>query len=210
MRAFARLRKSRGFTLVELMIVVAIIGILAALAIYGVRRYMASAKTSEAKNTIGGISRSATQAYERESANNQMLPDATSGTVPTNALCTSAPGVPSSFASVKGIKYQPSTADGSDFNVPAAAADTGRDSWKCLKFSLTQPTYYQYGYGAGAAPTGMAYTYTSAGEDPTGFVAVAMGDLNGDGVASTFARGAVVLNGQVKLSTQVYVQNEFE
>ncbi|MFP6684876.1 MAG: hypothetical protein VB934_09190 [Polyangiaceae bacterium] len=39
------------------MIVVAIIGVLAALAIYGVRKYLPHSKTSEAKQTVGAITR---------------------------------------------------------------------------------------------------------------------------------------------------------
>ena len=50
-----RLRKSEGFTLIELMIVVAIIGILAAIAIPNFLTYQCKSKQSEAKTNLGGI-----------------------------------------------------------------------------------------------------------------------------------------------------------
>ena len=146
MRAFKRYTK-RGFTLVELMIVVAIIGVLAALAIYGVRRYLASSKTAEAKNTIGAISRAAVGAYEREVYGNQLLPDATSSSTIMHQLCKTLPGrVPAAPPPAK--KYQPSTQDGVDFN--GGDMLTG---WKCLKFQMSEPIYYSYWYEQGGSTT---------------------------------------------------------
>src|SRR5512137_521990 len=58
-------RDNRGFTLVELMIVVAIIGILAAIAIPNFLQFRLKAKTSEAKSNLGAI-RSTEVAYFAE------------------------------------------------------------------------------------------------------------------------------------------------
>lgn len=55
----------RGYTLTELLITVAMIGILAALGMMGFRRYMSSAQSSEAKAIISGI-RGGEEAYKAE------------------------------------------------------------------------------------------------------------------------------------------------
>ena len=52
---FKALRKQEGFTLIELMIVVAIIGILAAIAIPNFLQYQMKSRQSEAKTNLMAI-----------------------------------------------------------------------------------------------------------------------------------------------------------
>jgi type IV pilus assembly protein PilA len=185
-----RLRK-RAFSLVELMIVVAIIGVLSTLAIQGVRRYLANAKSAEARNALGSMARNAVDQYEKEKFDTTGVL-AAGGTQASGAksFCgTATATVPAGIASVKGQKYQSNPTEWEAGSITAG--------WKCLKFSVDSPQAYMYGYTGTTVIDGA-------------FTASAKGDLDGDGTASTFEIFGKADNGVARFSPAITETNPDE
>jgi type IV pilus assembly protein PilA len=163
---------------------VVVVPVFLSLAIYGLRKYIANAKTAEARNSIAQIAKDAAAAYEGGAAT----------THGAHALCASASRpVPESIRYVSGAKYQ--SAPG-DWSVDAAQ----NAGFACLRFSMDQPQYYMYSYHASGR--------SSAGDS---FQARANGDLNGDGVLSTFTlKGHVEPNGAIAVDPNLVETNPQE
>ena len=177
--------RARAFTLIELMIVVAIVGLLAVLGGYAVRKYMATAKSAEARNALGQISKDAASAFEKESTNASLVATGNSTSL-IRALCDTSTIVPPGVPAAQ--KYQSTTADWR-----AGSATTG---WSCLKFSMSAPQYYSYQYVA-------LNTSATAGV----YQANAWGDLNGDGSTSHFWVNGSVQGGMLSTSPAILDSN---
>jgi len=165
----SRLRdnSAKGFTLIELMIVVAILAILAVVAVPAFVKYMRRAKTTEAIDQLDKIYKSSSTYYA--------APRVEKGTG-TKIECQ--------FPSNQGM-----TPDVSAKKCCAGALDTDKDdrcdvdtakwttdSWSALNFQMNDQHYF-------------GYVYTSSGTIANAkFTAAAHADLDCDATLSTFER----------------------
>jgi len=169
----------RGFTLTELMIVVAMIGVLAAIAIVGFRKYMRSANTAEVKTVVQGI-RVAEEAYRAETLQYRGC---------STNLTDWYPGAPT---------------DKKRAWDNAKNGEAKHDCWMELNVQTDGPVRFGYAVMAGIAPTPDAIpnvTYCNgwaaaqAAVVGPWFVVQAAGDQDADGVLSLFASSS--LSGEI-------------
>lgn len=194
-----RKKLNAGFTLIELMIVVAIVGVLAVLAVYGVRKYIANAKTAEAKNSLGQMGKDAVTAYESERMDAKLLAEGGTTGILRTVCGSSTATIPATASLVSGQKYQSSKLDWSQA-ADIGAGGSAPKGFPCLKYEMTAPQYFVYDYKQGATAGAAGTGVTSPA---TGFAAAANADLSNDTKFSTFGVTGDIVNGRLLVSPSI-------
>jgi type IV pilus assembly protein PilA len=125
----ARMSAQKGFTLIELMIVVAIIGILAAVALPAYQSYTIRAKVSELMLTASGARTCITEAYQANNAFPSSL--ATDCSIAIAGKVTAASVDGSGVITVAGSTATNSVGAAVTVTLTPATAAAGTLTWRC-------------------------------------------------------------------------------
>ncbi|MFI5300632.1 MAG: prepilin-type N-terminal cleavage/methylation domain-containing protein [Polyangiales bacterium] len=168
-------RSSEGFTLIELMITVAIVAVLAVLAAVGMASFLKAGKTAEVTATLQGI-RGAEETWYNDHASTQYLD--ISGAGGTAAVTAWFPaGTPSDQKVVWDT---------------SSCASTTCTNFKKLGVNVNTYVYYRYGGAAGNAggipstKPKLATGVTNPTVTTPWYFLEAYGDLNGNGTYSDY------------------------
>ena len=182
------LRSSKGFTLIELMIVVAIIGILAAIAIPNFLQYQLKSKQSEAKVNLGAIKTSEI-AFNAERGCFLGIP------FPPLGVATPAVNTKTIPVTWPGTGLYGPTPVTTPLCVGTGAVFVG--VFPDIGFAASGNTYYQYnvntvipataGTPIASCQLGAAAATGAVVAGATGDIATASSNLDGDGVISFWA-----------------------